>query len=400
MIMILSLIAFLRSCGLHVPTVFEYNSTRALLAGMLSLSIVLLLGPRCIAFLTKRQIGDYPRVAEEVPLLAGLHEHKRKTPTMGGLLLAFATFFSFICFMDFSQIYVWLFLFVLLCSSLCGFIDDYQKVQKKAASGGISEKSKYLLFGTMSALVALYLLLPFVQNLFPVAAPKGILFLTHLGQQVELSLSELQRVYFFPCCKYPLVLDGYFGFLIAAAFILFILIGSGQATNITDGFDGLAAGAAIPVTLVLGGFAFLSGHALLAKGLNLFFIHGAGEVAVAMAALCGAVVGFLWYNGYPAQIFMGDTGSLMIGSLMGLAAILIRREFVFGVAAFVFVIETLSVIIQRFGYRYFNKKRFFLCAPLHYHYQMQGVPESKIVLRFWILGWFFAMIALATIKFQ
>ena len=394
--MLLWLITYLQSLGFHVPAAFTYTSTRAMMACLTTVFLGILLGPSLIRRLTKLHCQDVPRAAEEVPALASLHIKKAKTPTMGGLLIVGSILVSLLLFMDFRFCYGWLFLFVLITSAAAGFWDDLSKLRRK----GIGERSKYLIFTAITLAIFAYLLFPTVQHFFPFEVPSAHLFLQKAGGGVTASMEDFQRSYFLPCVRYPIIFAGGVGLLIALATMLFVLVGSAQSANLTDGLDGLCAGAVLPPAAVLGVAAFLSGHLVLARGLNLPYLEGAGEVAIAMSALFGAALAFLWFNSYPAQIIMGDTGALAMGAMLGLAAILIRREWLLGLSAIIFVVEALSVIIQRFSYKHFNKKRIFLCAPLHYHFQMQKIHESKIVIRFWIIGWVFATIALATLKFQ
>ena len=179
-----------------------------------------------------------------------------------------------------------------------------------------------------------------------------------------------------------------------------MITGSSNAVNLTDGLDGLAAGCLVMVSLVLALVAFLSNHFDLSRYLNILYIEGSGEIAVYMLSLVGACLGFLWYNGYPAQVFMGDTGSLALGGILGVTSILLRRELLLAIAGAVFVAEALSVILQVLSYRCRNKKRIFLCAPLHHHFEYKGWPETKVVIRFWIISLLFAMIGVASLKFQ
>jgi phospho-N-acetylmuramoyl-pentapeptide-transferase len=179
-----------------------------------------------------------------------------------------------------------------------------------------------------------------------------------------------------------------------------VITGSSNAVNLTDGLDGLAAGCLVMVSLVLALFAFLSNHFDLARYLNILYIEGSGEIAVYMFVMAGACLGFLWYNGYPAQVFMGDTGSLALGGILGVSAVLLRREMILAIAGVIFVAEAMSVILQVLSYRYRNKKRIFLCAPLHHHFEYKGWPETKVVIRFWIIGLLFAIISVASLKLQ
>lgn len=183
-------------------------------------------------------------------------------------------------------------------------------------------------------------------------------------------------------------------------FFFFVITGSSNAVNLTDGLDGLAAGSLIMVAGSLGIVAFVSNHQDLARYLNILYIEGSGEIAIYLCAMIGACLGFLWYNGYPAQVFMGDTGSLTLGGIIGVSAVLLKREFLLGIVGGIFVAEALSVILQVASYRFRNKKRIFLIAPLHHHFEYKGWPETKVVIRFWIVGLIFAIIGIASLRFQ
>ncbi len=183
-------------------------------------------------------------------------------------------------------------------------------------------------------------------------------------------------------------------------FMMFVITGASNAVNLTDGLDGLAAGLIVLVAGSLALFAFVSNNVYISSYLNILYIEGAGELAIFLCALAGAALGFLWYNCLPAQVFMGDTGSLSLGGLIGVSAVLLKKEFLLGIVGFIFVAEALSVILQVVSFRYRNKKRIFLCAPLHHHYEYKGWPESKVVIRFWIIGLLLAIIGVASLKFQ
>ncbi len=203
-----------------------------------------------------------------------------------------------------------------------------------------------------------------------------------------------------PFFKDPWVLIKGAGFIFAFFVILFVLTGSSNAVNLTDGLDGLAAGCLVMTSLVLALVAFLSNNSEIARYLNILYIEGSGEVGIYLCALIGACLGFLWYNGYPAQIFMGDTGSLALGGVIGVSAILLRRELLLAIAGGIFVAEALSVILQVGSYKLRNKKRIFLCAPLHHHFEYKGWPETKVVLRFWLIGLILAIIGIVSLKLQ
>jgi phospho-N-acetylmuramoyl-pentapeptide-transferase len=217
---------------------------------------------------------------------------------------------------------------------------------------------------------------------------------------VNLTTQEYSAQYYIPFLKDPVLTLKGIGLVIAFIFILFVITGTSNAVNLTDGLDGLAAGCLIMVSVVLALFAFISNNIELSRYLNILYIEESGEIAVYLLSLTGACMGFLWYNGYPAQVFMGDTGSLSLGGVLGVSAILLRREFLLAIIGGIFVIEALSVILQVGSYKLRNKKRVFLCAPLHHHFEYKGWPETKVVLRFWIVSLLLAMVGIASLKFQ
>jgi phospho-N-acetylmuramoyl-pentapeptide-transferase len=274
-------------------------------------------------------------------------------------------------------------------------------------SKGLKARKKMVFQVLFSSLIALYLLCPTLQTALatgkwfrPPAAKEQIM---HKRGPIETksytSQEYIGRLYL-PFFKDPIAKFGDLGLLCSFLLIVFVITGSSNAVNLTDGLDGLASGCMVMVSLVLGLFAFLSNHIDLARYLHILYIEGSGEIAVFLFALAGSCLGFLWYNGYPAQVFMGDTGSLAMGGMVGVASILLRREVVLAIAGAVFVAEALSVILQVLSYRYRNKKRIFLCAPLHHHFEYKGWPETKVVVRFWIISLLFAIIAVSSLKFQ
>jgi phospho-N-acetylmuramoyl-pentapeptide-transferase len=289
-------------------------------------------------------------------------------------------------------------------------MDDYLKLRFKN-SKGLKARKKMLVQAGFSGLVALYLLSPMVQgalsigNWFkpPTAKEQVVVPREGLRAQVQatvLTTQEYVSQFYLPFFKDPIITFENLGLIASFFLIVFVITGSSNAVNLTDGLDGLASGCLVMVSLVLGLFAFLSNNIDLARYLNILYIDGSGEIAVYMFALAGACLGFLWYNGYPAQVFMGDTGSLALGAIVGVASVLLRREVVLAIAGAIFVAEAMSVILQVLSYRYRNKKRIFLCAPLHHHFEYKGWPETKVVIRFWIISLIFAIIAVASLKFQ
>lgn len=418
--MIFFLIDFLNFLGLRVPAAFEYYSTRMLLAAITALMISIFLGPRFIKKLHEMKIGQSIRTADCAQLLSELHRNKKDTPTMGGVLILFSMLISMLLWMDLTNIFTLILFLTTVVFGVLGGRDDYLKLKYKNAKG-ISGKKKLCIQFLVACLLALYLLSPTISKVIhigdwfsPPVIKEYIATKTPVEQQSEqnLSISTLytginiislqdyaSRVYL-PFVKDPVLRLTGFWIIAAAVFIFFIVIGSSNAVNLTDGLDGLAAGCLIMVAACLALVAFLSNNIDIARYLNILYIEGSGEIAIYLSAFVGACIGFLWYNGHPAQVFMGDTGSLALGGIIGVSAVLLRREFLLGLIGGIFVAETLSVILQVASYRYRNKKRIFLCTPLHHHFEYLGWPETKIVLRFWIIGLLLAIIGLASLKLQ
>lgn len=394
--MLLLLSEFLQEAlGLRMPCAFLYFSTRMILAAATTLLFVIIVGPRFIKKLYELKMGQTIRGKEECPLLAELHG-KKDTPTMGGILLLASIGVALFLWMDLRSIFTWLLLFTMVSLGVLGGIDDYLKLRFKN-SKGLRARKKMLIQLILSGLLAVYLLTPVVQRWVPLKPPTAKEHVMPEAKLKTLSLQEYISELYIPFFKGPVM---HLGWMFSFLLIVFIITGSSNAVNLTDGLDGLAAGCLVMVSMVLGLFAFFSNHIDLAKYLNILYIEGSGEIAVFLFAMAGACLGFLWYNGYPAQVFMGDTGSLALGGALGFAAVLLRREIVLGIAGIIFVAEAMSVILQVLSYRYRNKKRVFLCAPLHHHFEYLGWPETKVVIRFWIVSLLFAMIAVATLKLQ
>lgn len=405
--MLLLIIRLLQSkLGIHVPTAFFYSSTRMLLAAITTLFLTLILGPFVIRRLYEMKTGQSIRV-EDCPMLAELHRKKKDTPTMGGILILFSLLTALFLWMDWSSVFTLLLFISTLFLGGLGAVDDYLKMKKKN-SKGLRGRHKFLLQLLLSGAIGSYLLFA------PGALEQGKMYhppkaktqtvsikqgYVNVGS-TSLTTPEYMGRYYLPFKKGPLfLLSG--GTLIFGLFItMFVISGSSNAVNLTDGLDGLAAGTIVMTAGVLALFGFLSNHLELSRYLNILYIEGSGEIAVFLCAIIGACLGFLWYNGYPAQVFMGDTGSIALGGLLGLSAVLLRREFLLALAGGIFVIEALSVILQVGSYRLRNKKRIFLCAPLHHHFEYKGWPETKVVLRFWIIGLILAIVSIMTLKLQ
>lgn len=347
--------------------VFGYTSTRMVLAALTTLMVTIFLGPFFIKKLYELKIGQAVSRLSDVPVLDERHAKKKDTPTMGGVLILAAVIFSTLLW---NHLFVPQTLLLLLSTVVLGGlggIDDYLKLRQKK-NQGLSAKKKMLVQIVLAGVVA-YVVLSF-KNPLP---------------------------YFLPFLKQPLFLSGGF---VAVVMTLFVVIGSSNAVNLTDGLDGLASGCVLFVSVVLAAFAFVSNNMETARYLNLMYLEGSGEVAIFLSSVFGATLGFLWYNGHPAQVFMGDTGSLSLGGILGVSAVLLRREFLLALIGGIFVVEALSVIIQVGSYKLRGKKRVFLCAPLHHHFEYKGWPETKVVLRFWIVSLILALIGLSSIKLQ
>lgn len=390
---------YLREAGiLKIPMVFSYYSTRMMLAAITSLLISIFLGPRFIKKLYELKIGQPIRM-EDCPLLGQLHHKKKDTPTMGGLLILFSMFVAMILWMDLRNIFTFFLFITTLFLGIVGGRDDYLKLRYKN-SKGLSGRKKMLCQVILGSLLASYLLIPqfaefiHVGNWFSVPVVKD-----HWNDD-PIALYEYASRLYVPFFKEPLFIFSGIFTLGAAFLIVFVVAGSSNAVNLTDGLDGLAAGCLLMVAFCLALIAFISNNIDLARYLNILYIEGSGEIAIYLSAFAGACLGFLWYNGYPAQVFMGDTGSLSLGGVIGVSAILLKRELLLAVIGGIFVIEALSVILQVASYRYRNKKRIFLIAPLHHHFEYKGWPETKVVIRFWIIGLLLAIVGLASLKFQ
>jgi phospho-N-acetylmuramoyl-pentapeptide-transferase len=413
--MIYLLAEYLRTTyGFKIPMVFSYYSSRMLLAAVTSLLISFFMGPYFIRKLYELKIGQTIRT-DECPLLGQLHQKKKDTPTMGGILILFSMLCSMFLWMDLLHVFTLILLLTTLFLGALGARDDYLKLKYKNPKG-ISGRKKLLCQVLLGGALALYLLNPMTSQMVEIGswfAPpvikeqivaKSGSFLADspgsLAISKGLSLKEYASRLYVPFFKDPvLVFSGMFT-LVAALLIIFVVAGSSNAVNLTDGLDGLAAGCLIMVAACLALFAFLSNHINLAAYLNILYIEGSGEIAIYLCAFVGACLGFLWYNGHPAQVFMGDTGSLALGGILGVSAVILRREMLLGLIGGIFVAETLSVIIQVASYKFRNKKRVFLISPLHHHFEYKGWPETKVVVRFWIIGLLLAIIGLASLKIQ
>ncbi len=398
---------------IKVPMVFAYYSTRMMLAALTSLLICIFLGPRFIKRLYELKLGQTIRI-EDCPLLGQLHYKKKDTPTMGGLLILFSMLVSMALWMDLHHIFT---LILFVTTVFLGFVggwDDYLKLKYKNTKG-LSGKKKILWQCFLGGALALYLLVPPVSKglhtgkwfIPPIVkehqGTRESMFKTEnrvASSSKTLSLQEYASRFYIPFSKDPLLIFSGGSFIFTAGLIIFVVVGTSNAVNLTDGLDGLAAGCLLMVSLCLALIAFVSNNLDLASYLNILYIEGSGEIAIYLSAFAGACLGFLWYNSHPAQVFMGDTGSLSLGGVIGVSAILLKREALLAIIGGIFVAEAMSVILQVGSYKFRNKKRVFLIAPLHHHFEYKGWPETKVVIRFWIIGFILAILGLASLKFQ
>ncbi len=345
--------------------VFRYITFRAVLASITAFVVSLVIGPAVVRFLRDLNLRQTIQ-RDGFSRLYTAHQGKDQTPTMGGFLLIGALVVSTLLWADLTNRYIWLCLFTVIWLGVVGFIDDYLKLAKKN-SKGLKAANKF--FGQMLLGVGLGLFLyldspswqavsvPFFKNAVLTMGPLYILFVS------------------------------------------MVIVGASNAVNLTDGLDGLAIGCTSMIALTYSIFSYVTGHAKFSAYLQLVFVPGAGELTVFCAALLGAGMGFLWFNSHPASVFMGDMGSLSLGGALGVVAILTKKELLLLIVGGIFVVESLSVILQVTSYRY-RKKRIFLMAPLHHHFQLKGLSESKVVIRFWIVSIILALWGLASLKLQ
>ncbi len=350
--------------------VFRYITVRAALAAMTALILSWWIGPKVIRLMRKYQIGEEIRI--EGPKS---HQIKKGTPTMGGLIILASIIIAVLLWANLFNMYFLLIFFATLVMGLVGFIDDYLKSILKFKKGLIG---RYKLLGQISV----GLLLGLVIYFHP--------FFNGLHSNTSVPFFKNLEINF-----------GWFYIL----FIIFVLTGASNAVNLTDGLDGLASGLSAITFIVLAGVAYVTSNVKFSDYLNIIYLPGSEELTIFCMAVFGAAMGFLWFNAYPAEIFMGDTGSLALGTAMGTAAILLKKELLLILIAGVFIAEALSVIIQTSYFKYTKKKygqgkRIFLMAPIHHHFELKGWHETKVVIRFWIVGILLALMSLSTFKTQ
>jgi phospho-N-acetylmuramoyl-pentapeptide-transferase len=388
------IVNFLRDFfGLKIPSVLSYTSTRMMLAAITALMISIFMGPRFIKKLKEMKAGQPVRSD-----LGELHSKKKDTPTMGGILIIFSMIVSMLLWMDLTHIFTLILFITTIVLGSIGASDDYLKLKFKNTKG-LSGKKKLIGQGVVASLLGLYLLVPAIQESVQIGSWYNPPIVKDSLQNI-IPVQEYATRLYIPFFKEHIIQFSGIFLLISFLFTICVVAGASNAVNLTDGLDGLAAGCLILVAICLGIIAFLSNNVDISGYLNILYIEGSGEIAVYMSAFIGACLGFLWYNGHPAQVFMGDTGSLALGGIIGVTAVLLRREFLLAIVGGIFVAEALSVIAQVGSYKFRNKKRVLLCAPLHHHFEFMGWAETKVVLRFWIIGLVLAIIGLASIKFQ
>ncbi len=342
--------------------VFRYITFRCLGAIVTAFLIAMVLGPHFIAWLKRHQVGQVVR--EDGP---ESHFSKRGVPTMGGVLIISSVLVSTILWVDLTNKFVWLIMAATLWYGAIGSIDDWRKIKKKN-SKGLSARGKMIL--QIAGVVAV-----------------GTILLNQPGFDTSLSFPFLKA--FKPDLGIYYIL-----------FMVLVVAGSSNAVNLTDGLDGLAIGPTVVTSGVYLIFSYLAGHAGLAAYLQIPYVPGAGEVSVFCGALTGASLGFLWFNAYPAQVFMGDVGSLAIGGALGVVAVIIKQEILLVLVGGIFVMEALSVILQVGYFKISGGKRIFLMAPFHHHFEKKGWVEPKVVVRFWIVSIILGLLALATLKLR
>ena len=345
-----------------VLNVFRYITFRTILSTLSSLFFLFVFGRWVIGRLRAMQVGQYIR--EDGP---PNHFDKAGTPTMGGCLIIPVIMVSTLLWGELTDIYIWLVLFVMFGFGVIGFIDDYLKVVRKN-SKGLSKKAKFSLQVLLALVVAVILEI-------------------HPGFDSKLNLP------FFKSITPDLGL-GYIPFAV------FIIVGASNAVNLTDGLDGLAIGPIIVAFTSYLAFAYLSGHIKIASYLQTPYVAGAGELSVFCGAVVGAGLGFLWYNSFPAELFMGDVGSLPLGAVLGTVAVITKQELVLILVGGIFVVETLSVIFQILYFKLTGGQRIFRMAPLHHHFELKGWPETKVTVRFWIIAIILALLSLSTFKLR
>jgi phospho-N-acetylmuramoyl-pentapeptide-transferase len=347
---------------LSVFNVFRYITFRTIYGGLTAFFIVFFLGPWVIRKLKTLQVGQYIR--EDGP---ETHHQKAGTPTMGGVLILFAMIVSTLLWTNLTNFYIWIVLFVISGFGFIGFTDDYL-MQIKKRNKGLTVRNKFIL-----------------QSVVGLGA--GLLVYLHPDFSTHVTIPFLKNVS--PDLKW--------GYIFFAALVI---VGTSNAVNLTDGLDGLAAGSATVAAVTYIIFAYVAGHATIADYLQINFVRGCGEITIFCGIFAGATLGFLWFNAYPAQVFMGDVGSLTLGAALGTVAVMTKQEILLIIVGGLFVLEALSVIFQVGFFKMTNGRRIFKMAPLHHHFELKGWPEPKVIVRFWIVAITLALMSLSTLKLR
>lgn len=427
--MIYHLFEYLQKYDIPGQHLFGYLSFRAILACITALLIAIVAGKHIIRWIQRKQIGEEIR---DLGLEGQLQ--KKGTPTMGGIIIYISIIIPVLLFANLTNIYTIIMLLSSTAFFAIGLADDYIKVFKHNKDG-MSPKAKLLAQGVVGLAIALTVWLsPDIVVREKVAVNEPVTSISSDGLNVNsnLVIDATEDVVKSTKTTIPFVKSHEFDYKHLSPFkgamgwyckwaiyllmIVIVISACSNGVNLTDGMDGLASGTSAIAGIVLGIFAWLGGNVINSDYLNIMYIPGSGEIAVFMAAFVGALIGFLWYNSYPAQVFMGDTGSLMLGGIIGVSAILIRKELLLPILCGIFMVESLSVVLQTSYFKFTRKKygtgrRFFRMAPLHHHYQKEGnyavlkspkraVPEAKIVLRFWIIGLILAVVTIALLKIR
>jgi phospho-N-acetylmuramoyl-pentapeptide-transferase len=345
-----------------VLNVFRYITFRTIYASLTAFFICFFLGPWVIERLTRMQVGQYIR--EDGPQS---HLGKAGTPTMGGILIVAAITLATLLWSDLTDPFIWIALLVLLGFAAVGFIDDYL-MQIKKQSKGLNVRGKLVLQAGLALLA-------------------GVLVYFTPNFSTEVTVPFFKTV----------TPDLGWGYII---FAMLVIVGASNAVNLTDGLDGLAIGPVIIASATYMVFAYVAGHARIANYLQITYVTGCGELAVLCGAMAGAGLGFLWFNAYPAQVFMGDTGSLSLGAALGVIAVITKQEILLALVGGLFVIEALSVIFQVGFFKMTSGRRIFRMAPLHHHFELKGWPEPKVIVRFWIIAIALALLAMSTLKLR
>lgn len=400
-----------KELGLPGTGVFQYITFRSALAIILSLSLSTLFGKRVINFLRRQQVGETVRELG----LAGQNE-KAGTPTMGGLIIIFSTLIPVLLFAKLNNVYVVLLIVTTLWMGTIGFVDDYIKIFKKDKQG---LKGIFKVIGQVGLGLIVGSVLYFnpgvtvrhengrAENNFQKAAVTEIHSVPNDLKSTTTTIPFVKNNEFDYAKLISWAGDGYekWAWLVFIPIVIFIITAVSNGANLTDGIDGLAAGTSAISVVALGVFTFVSGNVIFSSYLNIMYIPNSGEMTVFIAAFVGSLVGFLWYNSYPASVFMGDTGSLTIGGIIAVLAISVRKELLVPLLCGIFLVENFSVVLQVSYFKYTKKRygegrRIFLMSPLHHHYQKKGYHESKIVTRFWVVGILLAILSIVTLKLR